>query len=265
MVKNTIVKYFEKFENQPRRYQDAIVTLYHAVGSIPSEYCVSYSVIFEQIDYLFANEADYVLATELASNLVRLRTNQKICITFDDGNISSYNATLKILEMGAKCTHFIVPYRMTRGDTDTMSWEQVLDLDSHGVEIGSRSLSHPHLTKLSRDDLKMELESSKQILEDKLGKPVTSFAYPYGEYDNRTREVVREAGYLCAFTTRHLYTPENTDIYSIPRFEPLDSARQMIDLYDGRALYYYRLLRLYLGCRETLTRRNRASRTESLQ
>ena len=79
-----------------------------------------------------------------------------------------------------------------------MSWSQIRELDAAGVEIGSHSLSHPRLTGLDDKALQTELTDSRLALEDKLGKPVTSFAYPYGEFDRRVIESVIDSGYRCA-------------------------------------------------------------------
>jgi peptidoglycan/xylan/chitin deacetylase (PgdA/CDA1 family) len=91
-----------------------------------------------------------------------------------------------------------------------------------GVEIGSHTVSHPHLTRLSDAELQRELGESKQRLEDELAAPCRFLAYPYGEHDERVRAAARAAGYAGAFALR----AGDGDTFAIPR----------IDLYrsDGR-------------------------------
>ena len=87
-------------------------------------------------------------------------------------------------------------------------------------------------------------------LEDRLGKSITSFAYPYGEYDNRIIEAVADSGYSCAFTTRHLYASRKLDVFQIPRFEPLGSVNQLAEIYQGQGHWFYRLLNDYYRVRD---------------
>ena len=76
----------------------------------------------------------------------------------------------------------------------------VLELTKAGHSVGCHSHSHPDLTRLSMTELRQEVLRSKLALEDALGQRVSAFCYPYGAYDARVREVVREAGFDVAFT-----------------------------------------------------------------
>ena len=86
-----------------------------------------------------------------------------------------------------------------------LDWPQISEMDGSGlVMFGSHSVNHPNLTLLSEGSLKLELEESKGILEDRLGKAVLAFAYPYGGpgfFDSRIINELQGAGYSCAFTT----------------------------------------------------------------
>lgn len=67
------------------------------------------------------------------------------------------------------------------------------------IRVGSHSVSHPHMPRLSDDQLAAELRDSKAALADALGCEITSFAYPYGEHDDRVLAATRGAGYSHAF------------------------------------------------------------------
>jgi len=71
-------------------------------------------------------------------------------------------------------------------------------IDSLGIEIASHTKSHPLLTRLSDEAVGNELRQSRRALEAMFGREVTSFVYPYGDYDNRVRRLVAEAGYSVA-------------------------------------------------------------------
>jgi peptidoglycan/xylan/chitin deacetylase (PgdA/CDA1 family) len=78
--------------------------------------------------------------------------------------------------------------------------------DSPLVEIGAHALTHPDLTRLDDGDLGREVGEGGRILERLTGRPVTSFAYPLGRYDDRTVEAVRAAGFERAVVVEPLHT-----------------------------------------------------------
>lgn len=81
----------------------------------------------------------------------------------------------------------------------TMNWDELRGISADGVEIGSHTISHPHLTSLSDADLLREVRDSRTRLEDELGRPCRFFAYPYGDHDARVQAALRGAGYEAAF------------------------------------------------------------------
>jgi peptidoglycan/xylan/chitin deacetylase (PgdA/CDA1 family) len=60
------------------------------------------------------------------------------------------------------------------------SWDELRAMADGGIEIGAHTCSHPWLVALSADEQQREIFGSKQVLEEQLGRAVTSFAYPYG-------------------------------------------------------------------------------------
>jgi peptidoglycan/xylan/chitin deacetylase (PgdA/CDA1 family) len=99
----------------------------------------------------------------------------------------------------------------------TMTWEELRGLADRGVEIGSHTITHPHLTRLSDAELSRELQDSRSQLEDKLGRACTLLAYPYGENDVRVRAAARRAGYAAAFALREAFAP--ADVFALPRVD----------------------------------------------
>lgn len=97
----------------------------------------------------------------------------------------------------------------------TMDWDALLEHGHRGVAIGSHAVSHAHLTRLSADELRRELNESKEELEDRLGKPCEDLAYPYGEHDARVRAAARAAGYGRAYALRG----SRSDPYAAPRVD----------------------------------------------
>lgn len=110
-----------------------------------------------------------------------------VSITFDDGWVSQYNNALPVLkEQGLPATNYI-----TSGCVDIdpacMTQVQLQALLDRGDEVGSHTVSHPHLTKMSAAERNVELADSKEVLRRMFGPlAATNFAAPYGEYDDFT-------------------------------------------------------------------------------
>ena len=106
----------------------------------------------------------------------------------------------------------------TAGDREEgmMTAAQIREMSAAGFEIGSHTLTHPHLTDVDEARLRRELVDSKHKLEDLIGREVTSFSYPYGDYDDRVLAAAIAAGYKNAVSTK-LGTAGRTSVYEIPR------------------------------------------------
>ena len=77
---------------------------------------------------------------------------------------------------------------------------------SEAHEVGAHTLSHAMLTRVGNEVAREEILGSKTSLERTLEKLTTSFAYPYGLYRREHVEIVKEAGFLCARTTKPYFT-----------------------------------------------------------
>ena len=83
-----------------------------------------------------------------------------------------------------------------------MNWRQVREMHTAGIEFGSHAHSHHLLTTLSQADVAREVRESKKQIETILDAPVTTFAYPNGNYNNDAIAELKAAGYRLAATTR---------------------------------------------------------------
>lgn len=113
-----------------------------------------------------------------------------VSLTFDDGWKSTYENGLPLLdEHGFKSTMYIISGKVNT--PGYMTDNDIAKLIKDGQEIGSHTISHPHLTKLSNSDLEHELKDSKEALQSKFGSSVANdFASPYGEYNNHVIEQI---------------------------------------------------------------------------
>lgn len=104
----------------------------------------------------------------------------------------------------------------------TMDADELLQIKHSGlIEIGSHGVNHLMMSKQTLKDQEFELNSSKRELEEILGCPVTSFAYPYGGRDavnSETMRLVRKQGYALACDNVPGAVKPRSNVYTIPRF-----------------------------------------------
>jgi len=114
----------------------------------------------------------------------------------------------------------------TDHDALMLTPEMLATLGQHGVEIGAHTISHPILTSLDDDSARAEIVNGKRQLEALTGKPVRLFAYPNGkvgqDFDARHVEMVRQAGFVAAFTTEAGGITADQDRFQLPRSRPWD-------------------------------------------
>jgi len=114
--------------------------------------------------------------------------------------------------------------RIARPSHLPLNTKQLCELTKGGlVEIGAHTMTHPVLSALSADAQRWEINKSKQILEEKLELPVTSFAYPFGsrtDYTANTVQLVKNAGFTCACSNfaGHIHGYGYSHPYQLPRY-----------------------------------------------
>ncbi|MDH7501016.1 MAG: polysaccharide deacetylase family protein, partial [candidate division NC10 bacterium] len=131
-----------------------------------------------------------------------------VVITIDDGHASVYQYAFPLLKKyGFPATLFIYPCCIERASY-ALNWAQIREMADQGLEIGSHTRYHPNF-KIERRRLSpqayeqlvtREFTSSKQILEEKLQRPILYLSYPFGVHDEILEKKGFEAGYLAMFT-----------------------------------------------------------------
>jgi peptidoglycan/xylan/chitin deacetylase (PgdA/CDA1 family) len=95
------------------------------------------------------------------------------------------------------------------------------------IEIGAHTMTHPTLALAPVEDQQREIAGCRAALQHVLRKPVTAFAYPYGnvleDYTSETVNLVRDATFDLAFTTGASFATAESDALQLPRFVMLDA------------------------------------------
>jgi peptidoglycan/xylan/chitin deacetylase (PgdA/CDA1 family) len=200
------------FGQSPKR--GIIALMYHGTPAAArrgmSPYALPAPRFAEHLDFLKATGWETARVRDLADT-ARL-SERTVLITFDDGYLNNYEgAFIPLAERGMQATWYIVTGKLgghaewlggRSGDNAFLSAGQVKEMAEAGMEIGSHTVNHVHLDRVDGTILHKELTESRRELEDLLGEPVRSFAYPYGALNETVVAAVREAGYKYACTTR---------------------------------------------------------------
>jgi peptidoglycan/xylan/chitin deacetylase (PgdA/CDA1 family) len=180
----------------------------------------------KQIDFLKTNNYEVKNLSDTFLSPTKSVSKTIVNITFDDAfSCVNTNALTILKDNNLSATIFVITkyigknfhwdYYKTSDSCRHLSWEQIREISEWGFEIGSHSHSHRDLKSMNSNEIKFELDYSKKLLEDKLGKEINYFSYPFGRFDSRTSKQCREAGYLGAVTM----APKNTftNYFELPR------------------------------------------------
>ena len=234
--------------------------MFHIIEDGPSPLCFPIEQFRRAMSQLKDNGYQTLRLTE-AARCLRLGLplpQRSIVLTFDDGDLSlfeqawpilqQHNMTATIFMLGSEDRRFM--------NRPLMSWQQVVEMSRGGIEFGAHTLSHPDLTQLPTKQIEAEICQSKAVIENVLGAAISSFAYPFGRYDERSREIVKQH-FDCACIDALGLVGNHPDLHALRRVETyyLRRGRQ----FD---MIFSRHFRWYLRARDIPRRFRRAMRSK---
>jgi peptidoglycan/xylan/chitin deacetylase (PgdA/CDA1 family) len=185
------------------------------------------------------------LRTALASGR-RLR-HPVACLTFDDGFANFLDEALPPLVSANIPATLYLPTafigttarwlsREGEADRRLLTWTQVAEVATQGIEVGAHGHRHLQLDIVPRATAEEDVRTSKRLLEDHLGHRVDTFCYPFGYHSAHVREAVRRAGFTSACAVGWRLHSANGDPFAIQRLHPTarTTAGQLQRLMAGR-------------------------------
>jgi peptidoglycan/xylan/chitin deacetylase (PgdA/CDA1 family) len=192
-----------------RRLSGIPVLMYHGIAALgvgvdvrDRKYWVAASSFRQQLEQLrHTGRRTVGLGTHWGRQRAGDGAND-VVLTFDDGRASDYEVAFPLLlEMGARAEFFV--NTGTIGQPGHLTWAQIAEMQRAGMSFQSHGHDHIALLPLTRDMLHWQLRTSKQLLEDHLGRAVDFFAAPYGLLGRHVLETAFESGYAAVCNSRH--------------------------------------------------------------
>ena len=189
------------------------IVYYHRIDDEDHRSCVTPRAFAEQMRWLRTEGFSVLRFDAIAEYLESGRPfpDRSVVITFDDGFADNHRNAFPVLASeGIPATIFLatgfiegdaLPVLRDRSGVAPLSWNQVEEMAQHGIEMGAHTVTHPELPGLDDTALRREVFDCRRAIEERLGRPVGSFCYPRGKFDERVVSAVRKAGYRLACTT----------------------------------------------------------------
>ena len=118
-----------------------------------------------------------------------------------------------------------------------MNWHEVRELGKSGlIEFGSHTMNHVLLDQLQVTDAQGEIDISREVIERKSSRKCMFFAYPNGNYNERTLSLVGTEGFTAALTTKRGYVAPDSPLLQLPRIAVHE------DVSSSRPLFLWRLV-----------------------
>jgi peptidoglycan/xylan/chitin deacetylase (PgdA/CDA1 family) len=218
--------------NRSRR---ATFLCYHSIAAEGPRYLTVSAELFErQLAELQRRGLRSGGLPALAELAAGRRVEPTVFLTFDDGFRDNYEAALPLLrEYGFGAFVFVLPPLVDAGTPfewpevaddrarfpstmRSVTWSMLEEMKEGGFEVGSHTLSHPHLPALGGEALREELWESRARIRKRLGS-CDSLAYPFGEWSAEVAAAARDCGYRFAFSLPTHGGQRGATPLSIPR------------------------------------------------
>ncbi len=204
------------------------ILMYHNTSKeLPSGMNISPELLEKQIQYLIKKQYAFLKISDLP-NFNKLARHA--VLTFDDGFVGNYTYLFELLKKyKVPATIYLTPDIQ---DVEALTPSQIKEMQTSGfVEFGAHTMTHVNLTKADKDTAQKEIIQSKKAVEKLTGVMCQAFAYPYGRYNEVHVEMVKNAGFTTAVTTKKAVAAfDHSNPYTLPRLS-ISGCINMIQFY----------------------------------
>ena len=202
------------------------VLVYHAVGPIgkaKQQDIMPEGIFRRQLDFFAKNRYKVISPYELINQIVQGNKAEgngfSVVLTFDDGDESFYSLVFPLLlQYKYPATLFLVPGKV--GQQGYLSWSNIKEIAKSGlITFGNHTMTHVYLPSFEEEGLFYEIEHSRKLMEDAIGRSVDLLAYPWGGFNSYIKDRIRKNNYKAAFTTNQYADGKlgSIDLYALRR------------------------------------------------
>lgn len=180
------------------------ILCYHNIRTVldhhSPELTVTEKTFDDQIRELHDSGYHTILPDELYNYLTKGSPlpSKPIMISFDDSHEEHFSIAAKELEKyGFRGVFFVMTIAIDK--PHYLSRQEIYELSKAGHTIAGHSYDHPLFTKLQDNEWTREIDQPKKLLEQITGKPVDYFAYPYGAWNEKAVDELKQRGVKAAF------------------------------------------------------------------
>ena len=201
-------------------FADAHIFVYHRFGDDKHQSTnTTLKELEKEFQYFKNNNYKVVTTSKIIDKLNKKEEIPSNWVAFhiDDSYKSFYKNGLPLFKKyNYPFTLFVYVEATEKKYKDFMNWNEIKETSKYG-EIALHSYAHPHLTKLSDEKIFNDTKKSYDIFEKKLGFKPKGYVYPYGEYDERVKNIIKKFNFDYIGNQNNGSINKNSDKYDLNR------------------------------------------------
>lgn len=199
------------------------ILVYHTFMGDKNIYSFSHEEVKRQCEELIADGYRFITYDDFRQG--NYSGERNVLVTIDDGHQTVYEAYRKIFApLGIKPLLSIYPAIIGKKKF-ALTWEKINEMLKDGCSVASHGYYHNFVNesafKKDRKSVETEIIKSKRVLEEKLGRTIDTFVYPFGAYSDMTMDALKKAGYSYAMTIKGGHASISSGSaanYELPRY-----------------------------------------------
>ncbi len=196
------------------------IFVYHRFGDSKHESTnTSLQELEKEFEYFKTNNYKVVTVSKIVEKLKNKEEipDNWIAFTIDDAYKSFYQNGLELFKRyNYPFTLFVYVEATQNKYPDFMTWDEIKEASKYG-EIELHSYSHKQLVKLTNEEITKDTNLALEIFEKNLGFKPKAYSYPYGEYDDRVKNEIKNFGFEYIMNQNNGSVNEKSDLFDLNR------------------------------------------------
>ncbi len=201
----------------------AVIFAYFAIGddsnpntSLQSGQFMDQMDVLAQGGYTVKKLPDIISSFQKGKSL----PEKTVAITFDGADKSVLDkAAPYLIENDIPFTIFVPAARVEADKPPYMNWDSLRALKKTGlVTFGLHPADYSRLASAGEEDIRRQINNSIALMRERLGIETKLIAYPFGEYNEKFKHVVKSMGFDAAFGQQSGVAYSGDDLFALPRF-----------------------------------------------